>query len=102
MPVYILHGIANPWLEQNDPPRPKNTAMAAHSVSYFESQNGPAAQPDRAAVPDLSRRFVVDKRLDARSLRAKSEPKNFHSCGPRRVHAGVPVRLDERTLTVLS
>jgi hypothetical protein len=77
MPVYILHGIANPWLEQNDPPRPKNTATAAHSVSYFESQNGPAAQPDRAAVPDLSRRFVVDKRLYARSLRAKSELKNF-------------------------
>jgi hypothetical protein len=28
MPAYILHGIANPWLEQNDPPRPKNTATA--------------------------------------------------------------------------
>jgi hypothetical protein len=75
MPAYILHGIANPWLEQNDPPRPKNTATAAHGVSCFESQNGPAAQPDRAAVPDLSRRFVVDKRLYARSLRAKSELK---------------------------
>jgi hypothetical protein len=47
----------------------------AHSVRYFESQNGPAAQPDRAAVPNLSRRFVVDKRLYARSLRAKSELK---------------------------
>src|SRR5215468_1273646 len=34
MPAYILHGIASPWLEQNDPPHPAMSLLGAISTRY--------------------------------------------------------------------